>query len=124
MSYQDKSRQLAVDASVAVLVLMGTAPDDVEFLPLKPKVADAAMLAELKARWPGRGLRCVGVIGLCDTLPICALKEPLETEQVSRLLGAFLTYVQALFADSFAEMGAPDNEQPQPEYDWLKRRYI
>ncbi len=80
MTYTEKSTQLALDASVAVQVLMGTAPGDCEFIPLKPKAADEAMLADLKARWPGRGLRSVGVIGLCGTAPRCAFKEPLVVQ--------------------------------------------
>lgn len=102
MTYSEKSTQLAMDASVAVLVLMGTESTDVEFLPLKPRRADEARLAELRDRWPGRGLRSVGVIGLCGTTPICALKEPLDSIQVSSLAGAFLTYLHVLLHDSFA----------------------
>jgi len=103
MTYSEKkSTQLALDASVAVQVLMGTAPGDCEFIPLKPKAADETMLADLKARWPGRGLRSVGVIGLCGTSPCCAFKEPLESKQVSALAGAFLTYLSVMFADSIA----------------------
>ena len=56
-TYSEKSTQLAVDASVAVLALLGTAPGDVEFIPIKPILADENIHAELKARWPGRGLR-------------------------------------------------------------------
>jgi hypothetical protein len=99
-TYSEKSTQLALDASVAVLVLMG-AHDDVEFIPLKPRMIDENMSAELKARWPGRGLRSVGMLGLCGTSPRCALKEPLEPEQVSALMGAFLAYCHALFCGRF-----------------------
>ena len=102
MTYSEKSTQLASDASIAVLALLGTAPGDVEFIPLKPRMADENMLAELKARWPGRGLRSVGVIGLCGMSPRCAFNEPLEPEQVSALSGAFLAYVHALFYGHFA----------------------
>ena len=103
MTYSEKSTRLASDASVAVLVMMGSAPDDVEFLPLKPRTADEKTLADLRARWPGRGLRSVGIIGLVGTSPQTALKEPLEPEQTSALAFAFLTYIRALFADSFEE---------------------
>jgi len=101
MSYSEKSTQLVLDASVAVLVLMG-APDDVEFLPLKPIMADETMRAELKARWPGRGLRSVGMIGLCGLSPRVCLKEPLDMEQASVLADAFLAYLHGLFCDRFA----------------------
>jgi len=101
-TYCEKSPQLALDASIAVFVLMGTTPGDVEFLPLRRKMADENMVAELKARWPGRGLRPVGVIALCGTSPHFALKVPLEAEQVSALARAFLAYLHALLADGFA----------------------
>ena len=117
MTYSEKSTQLALDATVAVLVLMGR-PDDVEFIPLKPRMADEYMLADLKARWPGRGLRSVGVIGLVGTSPTCALKEPLEPEQVNALAGAFLTYLNVLFADSFAEQ-LPGAEIQELQRLWL-----
>jgi hypothetical protein len=101
MTYSERSAQLAVDSSISALVLMG-APDDVEFIQLRPKRADANKLAELKARWPGRGLRAVGVIGLVGTAPRYVLKEPLATEEVSALADAFLAYLHALFCDGFA----------------------
>ena len=101
-SYSEQSMKLALDSSVAVQVLMG-APDDVEFIPVKPRAADENWLAELKDRWPGRGLRSVGIIGLVGTSPHCVLKEPLEPEQVTALAGSFLAYLHVLFCDSFAE---------------------
>jgi len=103
MTYSEKSTQLALDSSVAVQVLMGTTPGDCEFIPIKPRTADARMLADIAARWPGRGLRSVGIIGLIGAVPTCELKEPLEPEQVTALAGAFLTYLHGLFSDSFAE---------------------
>lgn len=101
MTYTERSQNLANESSVAVLVLMG-APDDVEFVPLRPRPADENTLAQLKARWPGRGLRSVGVIGLCGVSPRYVLKETLETEQVYTLTGAFLEYLHVLYADRFA----------------------
>jgi hypothetical protein len=101
MSYTEKSTQLALDASVAVLVLTNEQCDDLEFVPLKPRLMTAAENAGLLSRWPGRGLRSVGVIGLVGASPRCALKEPLEPEQVSALAGAFLAYLHVLFSDSF-----------------------
>jgi len=97
MTYSEKSTQLALESSVAVLVLMG-APNDVEFIPLKPRAADAKMLADIKGRWPGRGLRSIGIVGLVGTTPRCALKEPLAPEQVDALAGAFLAYVRVLIS--------------------------
>lgn len=106
MAYTQNAAQLAIDASVAVQVLLGTAPDDCEFIPLKPKPADADMLNEIAMRWPGRGLRSVGVVGLVGTSPRVALREPLEPETVDRLVVAFLTYINALFGQSFQEQRA------------------
>jgi hypothetical protein len=94
-TYIERSHQLAADASVAVLVLMG-APNDVEFIPMKPRAADDQMLAELKSRWPGRGLRHIGVVGLVGAAPRCVFKEPIEPEQVDALAEAFLAYLRVL----------------------------
>lgn len=102
MAYLEESRQLALDASVAVQVLMGSDPRDVEFIPLRPKAADTSMWAELAARWPGRGLRSIGVIGLVGIVPKVALKELLEPKQVSLLTTGFLAYLHELLSGSFA----------------------
>lgn len=102
MTYSEQSSQIALECPLVVLVLMGAAPGDAEFLPIRPKAFDENMRADLKARWPGRGLRSVGLVGLSsDMKPICAFKEPLEPEQVSALAGAFLAYIHVLFCDSF-----------------------
>jgi hypothetical protein len=102
MTYSEQSTQLALDASVAVLVLSNPECNDVEFLMLKPKRTAACELAELKARWPGRGLRSVGTIGLVGTSPRWALKELLTFEQVSALADAFLAYLHVLYCDALA----------------------
>ena len=102
MTYSEKSTQLALDASVAVLVLTNAQCDDMEFLPLKPRQMTEREAAELLTRWPGRGLRSVGIIGLVGTSPRSAWKEPLEPEHLNALAGAFLAYLHALFCDSFA----------------------
>ncbi len=102
MTYSEQSTQLALDASVAVLVLSNPEcnDNDVEFLMLKPKRMAECELAELKARWPGRDLRSVGTIGLVGTSPRWALKEPLTFEQISALADAFLAYLHVLFCDA------------------------
>ena len=103
MTYSEKSAQLALDASIAVLVLSNAECNDVEFLRLTPNRMSASELAELKARWPGRELsRSVGIFALVGTAPRYALKEPLATEQVSALMNAFLDYLHGLFCDGFA----------------------
>jgi hypothetical protein len=103
MTYSEKSTQLALDASIAVLVLTNAQFDDVEFLPLKPRQMTESEKAELVTRWPGRGLCSIGVLGLVGMTPRSAFKEPLEPEQVTALAGAFLAYLHALFSDRFAE---------------------
>jgi len=86
-----------------VLALSNPECTDLELLQLKPRQMSPGDLAELAARWPGRNLRSVGVIGLIGASPRCVLKEPLEPEQVSALTDAFLAYLHALFCDGFAE---------------------
>jgi hypothetical protein len=105
-TYSERSTQLALDASVAVLVLTNAQCDDLEFLSLKPRQIPESTLLELRTHWAGRGLRSVGIIGLVGTSPRCALKEELEPEQISALAGAFLAYLHVLFAGSFAEQQA------------------
>lgn len=102
LTYTDRSTQLALESFIAVLALSNPECTDLEFLPLSPIQLPESDLAELAARWPGRGLRFVCVLGLVGASPRCALKEPLEPEHVSRLACAFLTYLHVLFSDSFA----------------------
>jgi hypothetical protein len=102
MTYTERSTQLALDSSVAVQVLLGSAPGDAEFIPLRPRPASQQMWDELKARWPGRGLRSVGVIGLIGTTPQVELKEPIGEEQCCRLAEAFIAYLNVLFQGNFA----------------------
>ena len=100
--YVEKSAQLGAEASIAALVLSNAECNDVEFLMLKPERLTACELAELKMRWPGRGLRSVGTIGLVGASPRWALKEPLTFEQISALADAFLAYLHVLFCDALA----------------------
>lgn len=116
-TYTERAVQLGVNSSIAVYVLMGSSPQDVEFLPLKPRMADEAMLAELKTRWAGRSLRSVGVIGLVGTTPQCALEEPLEPDQITGLGAAFLAYLHVILSDSFAA------QQETVEISELERLY-
>lgn len=107
MTYLQKANQITAESSVAVMVLLG-APDDVEFLPLRPRMADEAMLEELKANWSGRGLRIIGVFGLCGASPRCALKEELPAQQVTALASGFMCYLNSFFSDGFAAQIAFD----------------
>jgi hypothetical protein len=106
MTYSERSTQLALDASVAVLVLTNAQCDDIEMLPLKPREMTESDVADLLTRWPGRGLFVCGILGLVGTSPRSEFKEPLEPEQVDALASAFLAYLHVLFCDSFAEQRA------------------
>lgn len=118
MTYQEKSTQLACDASIAVQVLLGTSPGDMEFIPLKPQAANAEWLSELKARWPGRGLRAVGFVGLVDGVPQYCLKETLSIRQTTALESAFMAYL-----DVMLKPAAPIETEVEPMYDWSTRQY-
>jgi len=100
MTYSEQSTQLALDASVAVLVFTNAQRDDAIFLPLKPRQLPEGEAAELLRSGPG--FHSIGVIGLVGATARCALKEPLEPEQTYALVGAFLAYLHSLFCDSFA----------------------
>jgi hypothetical protein len=102
MTYLEKSTELACAASVAVMVLANGQNDDIEFLPLQPRRFSDAEMLDLRARWAGRDLRSVGVIGLVGATPECAFKEPLGVNVTTSLAGAFLAYLQSLFRDGFA----------------------
>ena len=101
-TYSEKSTQLALDASVAVLVLCNPSCTDIEMLMVKPHPRAESELAQLERHWHGRNLRSIGIVGLVGTTPKCALKEPLEPEVTSRLADAFLAYLHTLLCDSFA----------------------
>lgn len=100
MTYTEKSTQLALESSVAALVLLGTDRKDSVFLPLRPNLATPEMLADLKSRAAGRGLRAVGIIGLCGTTPKMCLKEELDPAQINAISLGFLAYTYALFAEN------------------------
>jgi hypothetical protein len=103
MTYQERSRQLVADASVAVLVVGNVETGDAEYIPVSPRPYPAHELLALRDRWPGRGLRTLGVLGLIGTTPRCVFKEPLEPRTVDALAAGFLTYLNVLFGESFAE---------------------
>ncbi len=100
-TYSERSTQLALDASVAVMVLANPQCDDVEMLELRPRQLAQSGLAALASRWAGRGLRSIGVIGLVGASPRCEFKEQLDPEQVSTLVDEFLAYAHRLFCDGF-----------------------
>lgn len=101
-TYSERSAQLALDASIAVMVLINAQCDDAIFLPLKPRQLPETEAAELLRS--GRGFRSVGVIGLVGASPRSAFKEPLDSAQVSALADAFLAYLHAFLCDGFAAL--------------------
>jgi len=114
MNYQEKARELVAQSSVAAMVLMGSDITDIELVPLTPRPATEEMLEDLKVIWPGRGLRSVGCIGLCDGAPGFALKEILTQEQLYALTAAFIVYLRVL-----SELDA--EQQKGDAVDWLCR---
>ena len=75
--------QLAADATLAVYVMASPDASEIEFLNLKPMVSDSER-ESLAARWPGRDLRGVGVIGrLADGRINMALKVPFDHIQLA-----------------------------------------
>ena len=104
-TYDERRDQLALDSSIMVQVLLGHAPGDMEFVPLKPRPASDDRWTELRAQWPGRGLRLVGTIGLVDGAPKLALREPLDAVQVDALAVAFAVYVGALVKEAMTSDG-------------------
>lgn len=116
MTFREKAIQLVLQSSVALYVLMG-AENDVEFLPLRPELADDVTLMALRNRWPGRGLRWIGVIGLVGATPRIAVNEPLHPDQINALCIAFLAQLNCLFSAKF------HTERTQTEISELQRIY-
>lgn len=102
MTYTERSAELAVESSVAALVISNPDCTDVEFILLRPE-RNPAREAELTARWPGRELQSIGVAALCGASPRFVFKKaPLAPEQVTALAGEFLSFLHTLFLDGFA----------------------
>ena len=90
--------QLATDAQIAVYVMASPDTQDIEILPLKPHTASDAERESLAARWPGRGLQGIGVIGrLADGTVHIALRVPFPFNhlQLAALLLAFTNHCEA-----------------------------
>lgn len=113
--YIEEAADIVANASVAVQVLLGEADNDVEFIPLRPHPANGEWLADLAARWPGRGLRSIGVLAMVDGTAKAAFKEPVSLDVVSRLAAAFQVYCETL--------ATSEAKEATPEYDWQNRRY-
>ena len=90
--------QLATDAQIAVYVMASPETQDIEILPLKPCMASDTERESLTARWPGRGLQGIGVIGrLTDGTVHIALRVPFPFDhlQLAALLLAFTNHCEA-----------------------------
>jgi hypothetical protein len=101
--------KLAVDSQIAVYVMASPDAQEIEILPLKPRTASDAERESLAARWPGRDLRPIGVIGrLADGGVNMALRVPFDHIQLASLLQAFAAYCES---------------EMEPEYDWYTQQY-
>ena len=98
MTYAERSRQVALDSSIAVMVLLNDDNSDLEFLRVRPVNGSKVIGPEEFSR---RKMRCVGVVGLSGCVPRVAFSEPLEPDVVNGIAAAFLSYVCTLLGDSF-----------------------
>lgn len=105
MTYSEKSTQLALDSSIAVLAIGNEDCTDIEMIPLRPHQMRESEKEYLRSCWHGRGLKSLGIIGLVGASPRLVSKEPLAPAQVSALQDAFLEHVYAVCCDGFAEAG-------------------
>ena len=92
-SYSARSTQVALDSSIAVMVLLNPDATDMELWPICPPPQSGLTTPE---EFTARQLRPVGVLGLCVTESRAAFKEPLDVSTVDALARAFTAYVNAL----------------------------
>jgi len=104
--YIERSAQVALDSSIAVMVLLNHDATDMEFWPLRPTpVAQCALTGP--EEFTARRLRVVGAVGLTGLKTVCAFKEPLESSVVGAIGEAFAVYVHVLLGASlFKQMAA------------------
>lgn len=116
MTYMERAEKVACASQIAVMVLLSRANDDVEFWPLRPRIAPASELTS-EAECLRRGLRTVGVVGIAGLQPHAAFKEPLDATVVSAIGAAFTEYVHALIGNNIAALVEPPKGD---EVDWLQ----
>lgn len=92
LTYRERSERVAIDSSIAVMVLMNPCGTDIEFWPIRPIPAVSTAPEEFVRRH----LRIVGVVGLCGLKPLCAFRKPLEPRVTDGIAQAFLEYVRVL----------------------------
>ena len=91
--------QLAADSQIAAYIMASPDAQEIEVLPLKPCTASDADREGLAARWSGRGLQGVGVIGrLADGRIGVALKSSFDRPQLAALVRAFTNHCEAFTA--------------------------
>jgi hypothetical protein len=105
MTYTEKSRNIANEASIAVMVLLNPDATDSEFWPLKP-AAQSPLTSETE--FAARKLRPVGVVGLCGTKAQSAFKELLPDPVVRAIGTAFIEYVRVSLGQGFVEQLAAE----------------
>lgn len=118
MTFAERAGELAVESSVAVMILSNPECTDVELMPLRPRPMTDIERARLAARWHGRDLDSLCVIGLVGVIPRVVLKRPVDPEKVAALSDAFLAYVHSLLGDSFAA------QIEAAEVEELERMYL
>ena len=90
--------QVATEAELAAYIMASPDANEIEFLNLKPMASDSDR-ENLAARWHGRGLKGVGVIGRLPNGRIrVALKVPFDHLQLAAFLLAFTRRCEALNA--------------------------
>jgi hypothetical protein len=105
--FNELAADVAADAQIAVYVLLSQENDDVEFIAIKPRAQAFISGAEFTARQ----LRPVAVIGLNGLKPLCAFKEPLDPQLISKIGQAFCEYTRVLLGDRFVEHVAREEER-------------
>ena len=121
-TYEQRRDTLAINSSILVQIMLGNAAGDTEFSLVRPRPANSAVMEEeLRARWPGRGLRAVGFVGLVDGAPQLVLKTPISAVEVEAVTVAFGDYVGALVkhAMSAEHIGAELERAEVAELDRL-----
>jgi hypothetical protein len=103
MTYTEKSRQVVLDSSVAVIVLLNPDATDIVFWRLCPERAHESELTT-EEECAARKLRSVGVVGLCGLTPVCSFKESLETPVVNSIVVGFLQYIRDSLSDNLVEL--------------------
>jgi hypothetical protein len=75
------------------MVMANAQGNEIELLELKPRMLPDSELAALRARWPGRGLDRVGIVGVsvCGAV-LVAFENPPEPHVVQAISAACTTY--------------------------------